>query len=184
MHAGVHGAHAVGVRVVTDVQYLMRQHTCGLRTRHKNTHIGLGHAERLRADAGVKVLANAHAVHIGVAVRQRHHRVALAPKGQGGQRVVKQLYALSCSKKDLKGCFGQMAGVARAQQHFADGFTPQKRQIVRLVGMALGDLGAHRFFQLGLLGQGRRGRGVLHEPVAQRHLGGGDGGPNRPQGVV
>ena len=74
--------------IVADMQHLLRLHTRRCGARHKNAQVRLGHAQRLGTHAGVKVLANAHAVHVGVAIRQRHHRHALAPKGQCGQRIL------------------------------------------------------------------------------------------------
>ena len=64
----------------------------------------------------MKKRANAHAVNIGIAIRQRHDGVALLPKRQGGQRVLKQIHLLPFGKKDLKSGFGQMRRITRLQQ--------------------------------------------------------------------
>ena len=47
LHARSQGTHAVQVRVIADVQHLMRRNACGLGPRYKNAHIGLGHASDL-----------------------------------------------------------------------------------------------------------------------------------------
>jgi len=184
LHTGGQRAHAVGVRVVADVQHLVRRNACSLGSCHKNAQVRLGHAQRLGAHAGVKVVANAHAVHVGIAIRQRHHRVALAPEGQRGQRVIKQIDPLALGKKDFKSRLGQLARITRLQQQSTDGLQPQKRQVVRPVGMAGVDLGAHGFFDLGLRRQDRRGGRVLRQPIGQHRFGAVDGGPDGPQGVV
>jgi predicted hotdog family 3-hydroxylacyl-ACP dehydratase len=56
------------VGVITDVQHLVRLHASGPGTCHKNAHIRLRNAQRLGAHTGVKMMANAYAVHIGVAI--------------------------------------------------------------------------------------------------------------------
>ena len=97
LHAGGQRAGAVQVGIVAHMQHLLRSHARGAGGGFENTQIGLGHTRVAGADAGVEVLADAHAVHIGIAVGQRHHRVALAPEGQRGQRVVKQINPLALS---------------------------------------------------------------------------------------
>ena len=66
LHARSQGTHAVQVRVIADVQHLMRRNACGLGPRYKNAHIGLGHAQRFGTDRCMKVFTDAYPVHIGV----------------------------------------------------------------------------------------------------------------------
>ena len=60
----------------------------------------------------VVALSNAHPMHIGIAIGQRHHRIAMAPKGQCGQRIVVQVNPLALGKKHLKCGFRQVLGVS------------------------------------------------------------------------
>ena len=184
LHAGGQSAHAVQVGVVAHMQHLVRRHARSAGSGFKNPHIGLGHARVAGAHRGPKVLANAHPVHIGVAVGQRHHRQAGAPESQRRQGVVKQIHPLALGKKHLEGRLGQLARLPGRLQQGPDGLAPQKGQIVRPVSVAGVDVGADGFLDVGLRREHGGCGGMLRQPVLQHRLGPVDGGPDGPEGVV
>ncbi len=124
LHAGGQGADAVQVCIVAYMQHLLRRHTGNTGGGFKNAHIGLGHARLAGAHAGVKVLADPHTVHIGIAIGQGHDRQARAPESQRGQGVVKQVHPLPLGEKHLESRFGQLACLARRLQQGTNGLTP------------------------------------------------------------
>ena len=150
LHASGQRTNAVQMRVVPHMQHFVRLHPGGAGGGFKNTHIGLGHTGVPGTHRGMKVLADAHAVHVGIAIGQRHHRQPRTPEGQRGQGVVKQIDPLALGKEHFKGRFGQLARFARRLQQGADGFAAQKGQVVRPVGMAGVDVGAYRLLDVGL----------------------------------
>ena len=73
LHAGRQRAGAIQVGVIAHVQHLVRVHAGGAGGGFKNPHIGFGNARLTGTHRGVKMLAYAHTVHIGIAVGQSHH---------------------------------------------------------------------------------------------------------------
>ena len=184
LHAGRQRAHRVLVGIVSHMQHLVRRHTGRAGGDFKNARIGFGHAHLPGADGGVEVRTDAHPVHIGIAVGQRHHRQARTPEGQRGQGIFEQLHALSLGKKHLEGRFGQRLGLTGLTQQRADRLQAQKGQVVRPIGMASVDPGAHRLPGFGLRRQGPSAGGVPVQPVLQHGFSTGNGGPDRPESVV
>jgi hypothetical protein len=126
----------------------------------------------------MKKVANAHTVHIGVAIGQRHQRVALVPKRQSWQGIGIQIDLLALGEKNLERRFGQVLGVACLLQQGPNGFKPQERQIMGLVGVARVDFLAQGFFQVGLFRKYRSGGGMFGQPLVQGRFGAVNGGPD------
>ena len=82
LHAGGDGRQRIEGGIVAYMQHLMGLNAHGAGGSMKDARIGLGHAKLLRTDAGLEIVADAHAVHIGIAVGHRYHGVALRQEGE------------------------------------------------------------------------------------------------------
>jgi len=103
LHACGACAQDIQMRIVANVQHLGGGHTGQRGSFVENTGVGLGHAKFLSAHGGMKVLPQAHAVHISIAIGQRHHWVARGQERQGFQGVLVQIHLLPSLKEKLEG---------------------------------------------------------------------------------
>ncbi|MCY1368434.1 hypothetical protein D9M69_554140 [compost metagenome] len=172
------------MRVVADVQHLRRLHAGGLRRRMEDAHIGFAHAKGASVQRRVEMGADTDAVHVGVAIGQRHHRKSAGQEFERGQRVLKQHHPVPLGKKHLKGGLRQRRVFARALQQPADRLAAQAAHVQRQVG-------SHRRHLVARLAQGvavaaERGGGgrMLVQPGLQPAFGARDRGPDRPERVV
>ena len=166
------------------MQHFIRRHTHTGGGRLKNPHIGLGHAQHMRTHTGLKMRANAHPVHIGIAVGHRHQGKPPGQKGERGQGILKQINLHALGQKHIKRWRHQGRVFTMALQGLAQHFLAQKAHVVHLVR----PFGLHRFAQRQAAGGIANERGSARcpgrQPGVQCFLGPGNGGPHGPQRVV
>ena len=102
LHAAIKSAQNIQRGVVAHMQHLLRRNSDRTSCSVKDSRIGFAHAKFLRADAGVKKLAQTHALYVGVTVRHGNKGKAGRQKLKPGNGIVKERDPVAFIKKNVE----------------------------------------------------------------------------------
>ena len=131
MHAGLHRADDIGLRIIAYVQHLMSLDAGHLEKCGVYSRVGFGCAGRARTDVAGEQIPDAAAVQIRVAVAESEQAITRSQSDQRWPHVIVELDPVARGEEHLERFVGERLLMARRAEQVLERAVAQEGQIPR-----------------------------------------------------